>query len=315
MNATTPMGASASSSDCAEQATNGTAPDRRAWARYEARLQRVITHVHAHLDEPLDLNALADVAHLSPHHWHRVYHAMTGETLAGTVKRLRLQRAAAELANGTLPVSRIARQAGYPDVASFTRIFKASYGLPPARYRSEGSHAAYQTSATPLAEGFTPAPGQQVTVLSLPALQLLAVEHRGSYMEIGQGFERLFGTLAAHGLARPGMRTLGLYHDDPDAIDQAALRSHAAVSGAADPGGALPAGLQRITLPAARYAVLLHQGPYSSMRAAYRWLFGTWLPHSGFDIADAPIVEDYLNNPRHVAPTELRTNICLPLRD
>jgi AraC family transcriptional regulator len=69
-----------------------TAPDRRAWARYEARLQRVITHVHAHLDEPLDLNALADVAHLSPHHWHRVYHAMTGETLAGTVKRLRPQR-------------------------------------------------------------------------------------------------------------------------------------------------------------------------------------------------------------------------------
>lgn len=310
MNATTPMAASASASDCAESA----AQDRSAWARYEARLQRVITHVHAHLDEPLDLNALADVAHLSPHHWHRVYHAMTGETLAGTVKRLRLQRAAAELANGTLPVARIARQAGYPDVASFTRIFKASYGLPPARYRSEGSHAAYQAAAAPPAEGFAPQPGQAVTVQALPALQLLAVEHRGSYMEIGHAFERLFGTLAAHGLARPGMRTLGLYHDDPDAIDQAALRSHAAVSGAADPGHALPPSLHRITLPPARHAVLLHQGPYSSMRAAYRWLFGNWLPHSGFDLADGPLVEEYLNNPRHVPPTELRTAICLPLQ-
>jgi AraC family transcriptional regulator len=49
------------------------------------------------------------------------------------------------------------------------------------------------------------------------------------------------------------------------------------------------------------------------MRAAYRWLFGHWLPHSGHEIADGPIVEDYLNNPRHVAPTELRTDICLPL--
>jgi AraC family transcriptional regulator len=309
------MAASASSSDCAEAAPDGSAPDRRAWARYEARLQRVITHVHAHLDEPLDLNALADVAHLSPHHWHRIYHATTGETLAGTVKRLRLQRAAAELANGSLPVARIARQAGYPDVASFTRIFKASYGLPPARYRSEGSHVVYQSaSSTPPAEGFTLPPGQAVTVQSLPALQLLAVAHRGSYMEIGQAFERLFGTLAAHGLARPGMRTLGLYHDDPDAIDQAALRSHAAVSGAADPGAPLPPGLQRITLAPARHAVLLHQGPYSSMRAAYRWLFGTWLPHSGFDLADGPIVEDYLNNPRHAAPAELRTAICLPLQ-
>ena len=310
------MAASASASDCVEQPPPGAAPDRRAWARYEARLQRVITHVHAHLDEPLDLNALADVAHLSPHHWHRVYHAMTGETLAGTVKRLRLQRAAAALANGTQPVAHIARQAGYPDVASFTRIFKASYGLPPARYRSEGSHAVYQAAATtPPAEAFTLPPGQAVTVQALPALQLLAVEHRGSYMEIGQAFERLFGTLAAHGLARPGMRTLGLYHDDPDAIDQAALRSHAAVGGAVDPGAALPPGLQRITLPPARCAVLRHQGPYSSMRAAYRWLFGTWLPRSGFDVADGPIVEDYLNNPRHVPPTELRTDICLPLLD
>jgi AraC family transcriptional regulator len=201
-----------------------------------------------------------------------------------------------ELANGTLPVSRIARQAGYPDVSSFTRTFKASYGLPPARYRSEGSHAVYQ-AAVPTAESFTLPAGQAVEVQTLPALQLLAVEHRGSYMGIGQAFERLFGTLAAHGLARPGMRTLGLYHDEPDAIDQAALRSHAAVSGAADPGAALPAGLQRIALPAARCAALLHQGPCSSMRAAYRWLFGTWLPHSGFDIADAPIVEDYLGQP------------------
>lgn len=313
------MAASASTSDCADAAHDGLAPDRRAWARYEARLQRVISHVHAHLDEPLDLNALAEVAHLSPHHWHRIYHAMTGETLAGTVKRLRLQRAAAELANGTQPVARIARQAGYPDVASFTRIFKASYGLPPARYRSEGGHAAFVAAAAAPAsgpaEGWAPTPpaGQPVAIQSLPAMQLLVAEHRGSYMEIGQAFERLFGTLAAHGLARPGMRTLGLYHDDPDAVDQAALRSHAAVSGAADAGGELPPGLQRITLPPARCAVLRHQGPYSSMRAAYRWLFGHWLPHSGHEIADGPIVEDYLNNPRHVAPTELRTDIFLPL--
>lgn len=57
-------------------------------------MRRVIEHVHDHLDEPLYLNALADIACLSPHHWHRVYHAMYGATLAQTVKRLRLHRAA-----------------------------------------------------------------------------------------------------------------------------------------------------------------------------------------------------------------------------
>ena len=68
-------------------------------SRYEPRLRRVIAHVHDHLDEPLDLNALAEIACLSPHHWHRIYHAMFGETLANTVKRLRLHRAAGRLAH------------------------------------------------------------------------------------------------------------------------------------------------------------------------------------------------------------------------
>ena len=34
------------------------------------------------------------------------------------------------------------------------------------------------------------------------------------------------------------------------------------------------------------YAVLRHKGPYADMRAAYRWLYGTWLLQSGREIAD-----------------------------
>lgn len=69
------------------------------WTDYQQRLGRVIAYVHDHLDEPLDLNRLAEVAHLSPHHWHRVCHALHGETIAATVRRLRLHRATGDLAN------------------------------------------------------------------------------------------------------------------------------------------------------------------------------------------------------------------------
>jgi AraC-like DNA-binding protein len=41
-----------------------------------ARLDRVTNYVFDHLDDTLDLNKLAEVARLSPYHWHRVYHAM-----------------------------------------------------------------------------------------------------------------------------------------------------------------------------------------------------------------------------------------------
>jgi hypothetical protein len=62
-----------------------------------------------HLDETLDLSRLADVACMSPYHFHRIYHGMQGETVADTVRRLSLHRAAVELIAGDLPVSRIAR--------------------------------------------------------------------------------------------------------------------------------------------------------------------------------------------------------------
>ena len=43
---------------------------------YQERVSRVVTFIHDHLDEEIDLNRLADVACLSPYHWHRIYHAM-----------------------------------------------------------------------------------------------------------------------------------------------------------------------------------------------------------------------------------------------
>ena len=51
------------------------------WADYQDRMNRVITHIYDHLDEELDLNKLAEIACLSPYHWHRVYRGLQGETL------------------------------------------------------------------------------------------------------------------------------------------------------------------------------------------------------------------------------------------
>src|SRR5260221_14768984 len=101
---------------------------------YAIRLERVSTWLVDHLDETVDLRRLADVACMSPYHFHRIYHAMQGETAAETVRRLRLHRAAVELITGGLPVPRIALRAGYASQEAFTRSFKAAYGTPPARY-------------------------------------------------------------------------------------------------------------------------------------------------------------------------------------
>ena len=132
-----------------------------------------------------------------------------------TVKRLRLRlhRAAGWLANSALPVEQIARQSGYPNLQSFTRLFKGEYGLPPARYRAAGHSTAF-TGPTRIAPGAARA----VEIRALPAVDVVAIERIGPYMQIGQAFDTRFGRLAAPGLVRPGVRMLARFFDDPTAV-------------------------------------------------------------------------------------------------
>ena len=61
---------------------------------YEDRLRRVIRYIYDNPAGDLSLDTLADVAAFSRFHWHRVFLAMTGETCAEAVRRVRATRAA-----------------------------------------------------------------------------------------------------------------------------------------------------------------------------------------------------------------------------
>jgi AraC family transcriptional regulator len=277
------------------------------WIEYGERMDRVTAYVFDHLDDELDLTKLAEVACLSPYHWHRVYHAMRGETIAATIRRLRLHRATAWLTHTAMTIEEIAAKSGFGSAESFTRIFKAAYGMPPAKYRREGSHRRFDPATR---DGSSVM--QHVEIRTLPQMQAATLLHRGAYMEIGRAFERLFGTLGARNLLGPGLRMFGIYYDDPASVPETDLRSRAAIV-AAVPFPIDPP-LEPATVVGGEYAMLRHQGPYADMRAAYEWLYGTWLPQSGREPGDAPCVEEYLNTPRDTAPTELLSDIYLPLR-
>jgi len=274
---------------------------------YASRLTRVSSYIHDHLDEELNLDVLAGIACLSPYHWHRIYHAHFGETVAATVRRLRLQRAAAHLAHTSMPITKVAERAGYDSQASFTRAFSAAFGLPPATYREVGSHSVFKA---PTPQGVYAM--YEVGITTVSPKSLIAVEHRGSYMTIGKSYDLLFTTLAQRGLIRPDLSMVGVYLDDPTRVPETELRSHAAVV-VSEPA-IVDAPLFTTQIQGGDYAVLKYKGPYGDMRVAYDWLYGQWLPSSARDVADAPVFEEYLNSPRDTPPTELRTDIYLPLR-
>src|ERR1700678_4571880 len=115
---------------------SGTRPKHETtWNDYQERILRVLTHIHEHLDEALDLEELARVACFSSFHFHRIFAAMTGETIADLVRRLRLERAAIQLRAGGKQVVQVALDAGYEAHEAFTRAFKAAHGVSPAEFR------------------------------------------------------------------------------------------------------------------------------------------------------------------------------------
>lgn len=273
------------------------------------RLERVFKWLADHLDNGVDLDTLADVACLSPYHFHRVYHAMQGETVTETVRRLRLHRAAVELITGELPVQRIARRAGYGSQEAFTRAFKAAYTVPPARYRASFVPI---PAAGRLEDAMEATLTYQVTIRDSSTIRVAALPHRGDYQKIGTTFERLAALASAQNLFGQTARSFGIYYDDVSAVPRESLRSDACLSVPADwtPSGELE--LREIR--GGRYAVTLHVGPYAELERAYKWLYGTWLAQSGEELADAPCIEEYLNDARTVPPTELKTEVWLPLR-
>jgi AraC family transcriptional regulator len=273
---------------------------------YRDRLDRVTAYIYDHLDDDIDLNALADVACLSPYHWHRVYHAINGETIAATVRRLRLHRAAGLLANTAMTIDQIALKAGYSGVSAFTRAFSADYGMPPAQFRSEGAHAAFRLQRQQAATH-----SYDITVRQCEPLPAVAIDHTGSYMQIGKAFDPLFGWCAARGLLGPQSRAVGIFYDDPSCVGEARLRSRACVV-VNEPVDVTPP-MMMAEIPGGSVAVLRFRGPYATMRAAYQWLYGEWLVQSGAQPADAPVFEEYLNSPRDTAPNDLLTDIHLPL--
>lgn len=280
----------------------------RTKADYARRITRVVDYIYENLDGDLSADRLADVANFSTHHWHRIFHAMTGCTVAETVRRLRLHRAASDLLNHNLSIDQAAKRAGYTSIEAFTRAFRAAYGQPPGVYRKE--RLADFAIDFPEPKG-NPMP--DVTIRSTEAIELTTLPHRGAYNTIGKTFEKLAVQAGSAGLLGPESRMMAIYYDDPDIVAEGDLRSAAAFTthDAALPPGS---GFEAVTIAGGRHAVLVHEGPYSDLENSYKWLFGVWLPGSGEEAADRPCFEAYLNDPRVTAPPDLRTEIHLPLK-
>jgi AraC family transcriptional regulator len=180
-----------------------------------------------------------------------------------------------------------------------------------AQYREQHTRSRFR----PVLSGDEQMTQREVVIRHVEPIELLSVDHVGPYTQIGNAFETLFGWLAKHNLLAAQMRTIGVYYDNPSVVEENALRSKAGVllPHPVQASVTLSPPISIAHLKGGDYAVLEHRGPYGDLRAAYEWLYGTWLVQSGRKAADAPPFEEYLNSPKETAPADLVTEICVPL--
>src|SRR5690606_19808756 len=173
---------------------------------YVQAVGRALEAIATHLDDALELEALAASAGLSPFHFHRVFRGMVGETPMELARRLRLERAAFQLVSTELSVTQLAFAAGYETHEAFTRAFRAHYGLSPSDYRRRREARIVLAAPSGVhfgAEGIdvtfhpqdTGGSQMHVEITHQPRLRVATVRHVGPYNRISEAFGRL-GALA-----------------------------------------------------------------------------------------------------------------------
>lgn len=303
------------------------------------RMNAVLDHIDRHLHTPLDLAALADVAHYSPFHFHRLFAAWLGESAAAYVTRRRLEVGALFLAsNPALNVTGVSQLVGFGSPEAFARAFKRHFGLTPSAWqrdtpqRWEALRQARRLQERKLdqvdrKDDQAPPPGpghhagsfneelvmMNVTVQTLPPVRVAYFRRLGAYgPQIGQFWaETVRPWIEAQDLgAAP---CYGVGWDDPQLTPPDKCRYDACIE---LPQGHTPSGTVSVQeLPGGRYALAAFQGTGAELARAWQWLLTDWFPRSGHQLDMRPFFERLTASSRPDPQTgAFACELCIPLQ-
>ena len=99
------------------------------------RLSQVLDHIHQHIDEPLRLGRLAEMAELSPYQLDQRIRSLFQLSVRQFLIKVRIDSACEKLARSEHPIARVALDCGYSDQSAFSRQFRQVVGISPLAYR------------------------------------------------------------------------------------------------------------------------------------------------------------------------------------
>jgi len=101
-----------------------------------ARLHKIEDYVRAHLVESISIEALAELAELSPFHFSRVFKQATRMTPLQFVTRERMLQAQHLIRETSRSLIEIALEVGYISPSHFAQVFRRTVGMAPTQFRN-----------------------------------------------------------------------------------------------------------------------------------------------------------------------------------
>ena len=272
------------------------------------RLNSAIGYIEEHLTDEIDYEQLGRIACCSAYHFQRMFSYMAGVPLSEYIRRRKMSRAAADLQSGRKIVD-VACDYGYQSPTAFSRAFQSVHGIPPSTLRQEGVSV---RSYPPLT--FT------ITIKGVEAMQY-RIETREAFRvvgvsmplskEVAQNFQevpKLWQESAMNGTLQ---KLAGMMDSTPmgmlgvSACNDAEQWRYFIAVATTQPAD----GLEEYTVPAATWAVFSGSGPSISIQKLEERIITEWLPTSGYEYANGPDMEVYLNPD----PQNARYEVWIPV--
>ena len=293
----------------------------KASREYAQRIDRVIDHLRGNLDRQLKLEELAKVACFSEFHFHRVFRAVTGETLNGFTNRLRLEKAARLLRYSDRTLTDIAFDCGFSSSATFSRAFRSGYETSPSRFRRSGEIQKSKICKELFSarEYLLPMSPEEKRA-AFPVRLVDVPERQVAYIRVTNAFEmdRVLAALEtliewakSQDIFSDGV-LFGMSVDDPHVTPKHLYRYEVCLA------SSLPfqcvAGISKLKMPAMRYAATRVSGDIRKVTTATDYLFRGWLINSDYEPEHAPGLEIFLNKENAMDWSHFELELCIPVR-
>jgi AraC family transcriptional regulator len=293
----------------------------QASSEYAQRIDRVIDYLRENLHRPVKLGELAHVACFSEFHFHRIFGAVSGETLNNFTKRLRLEKAARFLRYSDRNLTDIALDCGFSSSATFSRAFRSGYDTSPSEFRKSGEIKKSKICKELFPEGEYGLPMSAEEKRAAFPVRLIDVpERQVAYIRVTNAFEldRVLAALKtliewakSQNIFSQGI-LFGMTVDDPHVTPKHLYRYEVCIA------SSLPfecmKGMSKLKMPAMRYAAIKVSGDIHKVATAWDYLYRDWLINSVHEPEHAPALEAFLDKESATDWSHFELELCLPVR-